>query len=100
MPLARSLSVTSLTGLEDWDDELDLENAILFEVAWEVANKVGGIYTVIQTKAKITLDEWGENYFLIGPYLELNVRTQVELIEPPNPAIRRTMDSMNAKGCK
>lgn len=39
MPLARSLSVTSLTGLEDWDDELDLENAILFEVAWEVANK-------------------------------------------------------------
>ncbi|KAL8176840.1 UNVERIFIED_CONTAM: hypothetical protein K2H54_039271 [Gekko kuhli] len=39
MPLARSLSVTSLTGLEDWDDELDLENSILFEVAWEVANK-------------------------------------------------------------
>ncbi|XP_053122346.1 glycogen [starch] synthase, muscle isoform X3 [Hemicordylus capensis] len=62
--------------------------------------RVGGIYTVIQTKAKITLDEWGENYFLIGPYLELNVRTQVELIEPPNPAIRRTIDSMNAKGCK
>uniref|UniRef100_A0ACB8EVA3 Glycogen(Starch) synthase n=1 Tax=Sphaerodactylus townsendi TaxID=933632 RepID=A0ACB8EVA3_9SAUR len=100
MPLARSLSVTSLTGLEDWDDELDLENSILFEVAWEVANKVGGIYTVIQTKAKITLDEWGENYFLIGPYLEQNVRTQVELIDPPNPAIRRTIDSMNAKGCK
>lgn len=55
---------------------------------------------MIQTKAKITLDEWGENYFLIGPYLEQNVRTQVELIEPPNPAVRRTMDSMNAKGCK
>ncbi|KAG8140416.1 hypothetical protein E2320_003080, partial [Naja naja] len=100
MPLTRSLSVTSLSGLEDWEDELDLDNAILFEVAWEVANKVGGIFTVIQTKAKITLDEWGENYFLIGPYLELNVRTQVELIEPPNPAIRRTIDSMNSKGCK
>lgn len=61
---------------------------------------VGGIYTVIQTKAKITTDEWGENYFLIGPYFEHNVRTQVELIEPPNPAIKRTMDSMNSKGCK
>ncbi|KAH0626540.1 hypothetical protein JD844_001585 [Phrynosoma platyrhinos] len=109
MPLARSLSVTSLTGLEDWDDELDLENAVLFELLPQISfnyildldpEDVGGIYTVIQTKAKITLDEWGENYFLIGPYLELNVRTQVELIEPPNPAIRRTIDSMNAKGCK
>ncbi|KAM9299630.1 glycogen [starch] synthase, muscle isoform 2-T2 [Gastrophryne carolinensis] len=100
MPLARSLSVTSLTGLEDWDDELDLENTVLFEVAWEVANKVGGIYTVIQTKAKITTDEWGENYFLIGPYFEHNVRTQVELIEPPNPAIKGAIDSMNSKGCK
>lgn len=39
MPLARSLSVTSLTGLEDWEDEVDLENVVLFEVAWEVANK-------------------------------------------------------------
>uniref|UniRef100_A0A7M4FEP6 Glycogen [starch] synthase n=1 Tax=Crocodylus porosus TaxID=8502 RepID=A0A7M4FEP6_CROPO len=100
MPLARSLSVTSLTGLEDWEDEVDLENVVLFEVAWEVANKVGGIYTVIQTKAKITSDEWGENYFLIGPYMEQNVRTQVELIDPPNPAMRRTIESMNSKGCK
>lgn len=61
---------------------------------------VGGIYTVIQTKAKITSDEWGENYFLIGPYMEQNVRTQVELLDPPNPAMRRTIESMNSKGCK
>ena len=39
MPLNRSLSVSSLPGLEDWDDEFDLENTVLFEVAWEVANK-------------------------------------------------------------
>ena len=39
MPLARSLSVTSLSGLEEWDEEFDLEDAILFEIAWEVANK-------------------------------------------------------------
>ena len=39
MPLARSLSVTSLSGLEDWDEEFDLEDAVLFEIAWEVANK-------------------------------------------------------------
>ncbi|XP_059988425.1 glycogen [starch] synthase, muscle isoform X3 [Lagenorhynchus albirostris] len=100
MPLNRSLSVSSLPGLEDWDDEFDLENTVLFEVAWEVANKVGGIYTVLQTKAKVTGDEWGDNYYLVGPYTEQGVRTQVELLEPPTPALKRTLDSMNSKGCK
>uniref|UniRef100_A0A8C2X5J7 Glycogen [starch] synthase n=1 Tax=Cyclopterus lumpus TaxID=8103 RepID=A0A8C2X5J7_CYCLU len=100
MPLARSLSVTSLSGLEEWDEEFDLEDAVLFEIAWEVANKVGGIYTVIQTKARLTAEEWGENYFLVGPYVESNVRTQVELIEPTNPVLKRTIDKMNSSGCK
>lgn len=31
--------MSSLPGLEDWEDEFDLENTVLFEVAWEVANK-------------------------------------------------------------
>ncbi|XP_062917579.1 glycogen [starch] synthase, muscle-like [Mobula hypostoma] len=76
------------------------EDVMLVEVAWEVANKVGGIYTVIQTKAKLTTDEWQENYVLMGPYFEHNVRTQVELVEPQNPAIKHTINSMNSKGCK
>lgn len=100
MPLNRTLSMSSLPGLEDWEDEFDLENTVLFEVAWEVANKVGGIYTVLQTKAKVTGDEWGDNYYLVGPYTEQGVRTQVELLEPPTPALKRTLDSMNSKGCK
>lgn len=62
--------------------------------------EVGGIYTVIQTKARLTSEEWGENYFLVGPYVESNVRTQVELIEPTNPALRQTIDKMNSSGCK
>lgn len=39
MPLNRTLSMSSLPGLEEWEDEFDLENTVLFEVAWEVANK-------------------------------------------------------------
>lgn len=61
---------------------------------------VGGIYTVIQTKARLTAEEWGENYFLVGPYVESNVRTQVELIEPTNPIVKRTIEKMNSSGCK
>ncbi|CAM5079568.1 unnamed protein product [Natator depressus] len=101
MPLVRSLSVTSLNGLPQWEDEdLPMEDLLLFEVAWEVTNKVGGIYTVIQTKAKITIDEWGENYFLIGPYFEHNVKTQVEVCEPPNPAIKKAVDTLKGQGCQ
>ncbi len=61
---------------------------------------VGGIYTVIQTKAKITVDEWGENYYMMGPYLEHNFKTQVEGCEPPNPAIRKAMDALINNGCQ
>lgn len=55
---------------------------------------------MIQSKAKITADEWGENYFMIGPYYEHNVKTQVEICDPPNPAIRKVIDSMQAHGCQ
>ncbi|MEJ1280044.1 glycogen synthase 2 [Cricetulus griseus] len=97
----RSLSVTSLSGLPVWEAErLPVEDILLFEVSWEVTNKVGGIYTVIQTKAKTTADEWGENYFLIGPYFEHNMKTQVEQCEPINDAVRKAMDAMNKHGCQ
>ncbi|XP_053320678.1 glycogen [starch] synthase, liver [Spea bombifrons] len=99
MPLSRSLSVNSLNGLPQWDEEeLPVEDLLLFEVSWEVTNKVGGIYTVIQTKAKITADEWGENYFMIGPYYEQNVRTQVEICDPPIPSVAKALDLLRAKG--
>ncbi|KAL4701082.1 hypothetical protein H8959_015086 [Pygathrix nigripes] len=97
----RSLSVTSLSGLPRWEvEELPVEELLLFEVAWEVTNRVGGIYTVIQTKAKTTADEWGDNYFLIGPYFEHNMKTQVEQCEPVNDAVRRAVDAMNKHGCQ
>ncbi len=44
-------------------------NAMLFEIAWEVCNQVGGIYTVIRSKATEASEKWGDNYCLVGPYL-------------------------------
>uniref|UniRef100_A0AAR2L7L0 Glycogen [starch] synthase n=1 Tax=Pygocentrus nattereri TaxID=42514 RepID=A0AAR2L7L0_PYGNA len=101
MPLTRSLSMGSLSGLPLWDqEELPVEDLLLFEVAWEVTNKVGGIYTVIQTKAKVTVDEWGENFFMIGPYYEHNFKTQVEQCDPPNAAIKAALESIKNNGCQ
>ena len=42
---------------------------ILIEASWEVANKVGGIYTVIKSKAPYIQKYFPEEYYLIGPYL-------------------------------
>ncbi len=39
----------------------------IFETSWEVCNKVGGIHTVISTKALNILNELNDNYILIGP---------------------------------
>lgn len=45
------------------------KNTFLFEVAWEVCNQVGGIYTVIRSKVPSVIEKWGkEKYCLIGPY--------------------------------
>ena len=50
----------------------DLSNATLFEVSWEVCNKVGGIYAVVSSKILEALATFGENYFLLGPDLGSN----------------------------
>lgn len=48
MPLARSLSMTSLNGLPQWEDEdLPVEDLLLFEVSWEVTNK--GLYNTLRS---------------------------------------------------
>lgn len=46
-----------------------MNNKALFEVSWEVCNKVGGINTVIATKAPILAKEYKENHIFIGPDL-------------------------------
>ncbi len=39
----------------------------LFEVSWEVCNKIGGIHTVISTKAFSVVKELQDRYITIGP---------------------------------
>jgi len=39
----------------------------IFECSWEVCNKVGGIYTVVSTKALSIINDFQDNYIVIGP---------------------------------
>lgn len=40
---------------------------VVFETSWEVCNKVGGIYTVLSSRAKTLKEKFGENLIFIGP---------------------------------
>ncbi len=42
----------------------------LFEVSWEVCNKIGGIHTVIATKAQTAVRKFGDHYIVIGPDMQ------------------------------
>lgn len=44
---------------------------------------VGGIYTVLRSKALISTEELGNQYVLLGPYKEHCARTEVEDLEFP-----------------
>ena len=44
----------------------------LFEVSWEVCNKVGGIYSVVSSKALQAADHFGDDFYLLGPALKEN----------------------------
>ena len=48
-------------------NNVNLTPDYLFEVSWEVCNKVGGIHTVIASKAPTVKREMGDKYITIGP---------------------------------
>ena len=82
------------------DVKRDVRNHLLFECAWEVANKVGGIYTVIKTKVPVTVSEYGDRYTLIGPLSYKTAPMEVEAQEPTDPHLAATLDGMRAAGVK
>lgn len=70
----------------------------LFEVSWEVCNKVGGIYTVLESKAGRLVDCYGENYFLVGPYF--SEKAKGEFKEEPAGAFEKTFKKLEEEGIR
>ncbi|UOQ52588.1 glycosyltransferase [Hymenobacter cellulosivorans] len=56
-------------------------DALLVEVAWEVCNQVGGIYTVIRSKVPATVLGWEDRYCLLGPYFASQAQSEFEPLE-------------------
>ncbi|MFC3812335.1 glycogen synthase [Lacihabitans lacunae] len=74
------------------------EKPILFECAWEVCNQVGGIYTVIRSKVPAMVEEWGENYCLIGPYFPQTAAIEFERQDDDNSIFSETAKILRDEG--
>ena len=60
-----------------------LQPDYLFEVSWEVCNKVGGIYTVVATKALHLSAQMGRRHIFIGPDVWMHRAGNPDFLEDP-----------------
>jgi phosphorylase/glycogen(starch) synthase len=71
----------------------------IFEVSWEVCNKVGGIHTVISTKAALLTKNYGDRFIMIGPDLYHGAQGNPEFTEDPE-LFKIWRDKSDLKGLK
>lgn len=62
-------------------EEKNIKPDYIFETSWEICNKVGGIYTVVSTKAPGLQKEFEDNYILIGPDVWKETDSNPDFIE-------------------
>jgi len=77
---------------------INYDKPLLLEIAWEVCNQVGGIYTVIRTKIPAAVDVWKSNYCLVGPYVHPNVQAEFETSDDYENPIGRAVLKMRQAG--
>ncbi len=68
----------------------------VFQVSWEVCNKVGGIYTVLSTQAKVLHSIYGDNLIYIGP--DLNEGDDNVLFDEDNTLYAPLAEAARAEG--
>ena len=59
----------------------ELTPDFVFETSWEVCNKVGGIHTVVSTKAQTMKSKFGDKLIMIGPDIWQNSEENPEFVE-------------------
>ena len=97
-----SLSLSEILGSaesinKDVSNESGLPPEWVFEVAWEVCWQLGGIYTVLRTKAAAMLRRHENRYWLIGPYNPVTAPVEFEPEEPKG-AVGEALQRMKNNG--
>lgn len=77
---------------------MKMNQHLLVEIAWEVCNQVGGIYTVVRSKVPAMIERWQNNYLMIGTYLHPNVQAEFEPSDDLNNIFGRAVFEMRERG--
>jgi len=72
---------------------------VICEIAWEVCQQLGGIYTVLRSRAPRMVEKYGSHYCLIGPYNAATAAIEFEEAIPRGP-FRRAIEDMRELGIK
>src|SRR3989338_1059493 len=76
---------------------MDKKADILFEISWEVCNKVGGIYTVVKSKSAKMIEVYHDGYFMVGPYFAAKAMGEFEE-ELPSEFFKQTFEELKKSG--
>jgi len=68
------------------------------EVAWEVCNQVGGIYTVIRSKAPSMVDNASGPYCMVGPYVNRHIQAELEPLDDSQDIFGQAAAILRKKG--
>jgi glycogen(starch) synthase len=79
-------------------EKFNTKDKVLAEVAWEVCNQVGGIYTVIRSKVPVMVDRWGDGYVLLGPNVNPNVVSDFEPNQDSKSPLAQVTRQLNERG--
>ena len=74
------------------------QDTLLIETAWEVCNQVGGIYTVIRSKAPAMMENHSGNFCMIGPYLNKNIQAELEPLDSNSDIFGQAAANLSKKG--
>ena len=81
---------------------MDILNGHPDQSPWPLSScdAVGGIYTVIRSKAGVTTAELGDQYCMLGPYNEDCVKLEVEVLEPEFSIMKESIEVLRKEGVK
>lgn len=71
---------------------------LIIEAAWEVCNQVGGIYTVIRSKAPAMVEMYGGSYCMVGPYTGKAIQAELELNDAPSDVFGLAAAALRKRG--
>lgn len=85
------MTTQSTKGASD-ASEIAQQVDLLLETSWEVCNKVGGIYAVLSTKARVLNEQFGDKLAFIGP--------DVWSVENPSPYFKERKSLLKGAAAK